>query len=241
MVITWLRTVLSDDRYEEEEGNVSATGEQSSASFGLADEDNLFKWRISVRDFGHNLVAWEEYATLHDSLPYGWTSLFGSSRQGIQALRLLSNLMTFSPAHRMSASEALIGPYLNPGCDADPPPELPPAMPYSIMSHVQRWKIDKEVHARECRLEDLFTKVIAVELNFPLAFTLEPNTGKLGARVTGVVEGTDAAKLGLKDGDSLLAIGSIDLEDASMDHIMSILEGWEPGRHVPMLLAQDYD
>ena len=71
VAITWLRTVLSDDRYEEEEGNSNATDDES-ASLGLADEEDLFKWRLAVRDLGHNLVAWEEYATLHNSLPYGW-------------------------------------------------------------------------------------------------------------------------------------------------------------------------
>ena len=189
---------------------MSDTDKQSSASFGLADEDNLFKLRIPVRDVGHNVVAWEEYATLHDALLYGWSWLFGPSRPGMQALRLLANLLSFSPMHRMSASEALVGPYLNSHCDAEPPPELPPAMPYSILSHVQRWKRDKEVNERECSLEDLFTRVIAVELTWPLGLSLEPHTGKPGARVTGVIEGTEAAKLGLQEGDTLLAIGSID-------------------------------
>ena len=209
-VITWLRTVLSEDQDTEEEGRLGDADEKSRARFGLADEDDLFRWRLAVRDFGHDLVAWEEYATLHDTFPWGWNALFGSSRRGLHALRLIANLMSFSPARRMSASEALLGPYLNPGCDAAPPPALPPAMPYSVLSHMQRWKRDKDVHERECRVEDLFTRVFAVELELPLPFRLAPAADGRGARVAGGGDGTAAAALGLREGDALLAIGSID-------------------------------
>ena len=169
--ITWIRTVLSDDGCNGEDvvdDDDEYEGTAATSSYGLWNEDDLFRWRMDVRNFGHDLVAWEEYAALHDSLPRGWDDLFGSSRRGIRALRLLSNMMGYDPKCRTSAAEALVGPYLNPGCDADPPPELPPAMPYSIMSHIQRWKRDREVH-RECQLEDLFTKVVAVELDWPLS------------------------------------------------------------------------
>ena len=84
----------------------------------MGNEDKLFKWRLVVLNFDHNLLSWEEYATLHDALPIGWDDLFGSSRRGIHAMRLLSNLMSYSPQDRISAAEALVGPYLNPECDA---------------------------------------------------------------------------------------------------------------------------
>lgn len=239
--VTWIRTVLSEDRHDEERDSGGDDANEDGATLGLGDEDELFKWRIDVRNFGHNLVAWEEYATLHNTLPRGWDSLFGSSRQGIKALRLLSNMMSYSPDNRMSAAEALVGPYLNPGCDAEPPPELPPAMPFSIMSHIQRWKKDKEVHDGECRLEDLFTKVVAVELDWPLGLTLGPNQGGGGVRVTGIAGGTSASKLGLRDDDSLLAIGSIDVETASIEHVMELLEQWPTPKPVTMLLVRDAD
>mmetsp|Transcript_54067 Transcript_54067/g.114828 ORF Transcript_54067/g.114828 Transcript_54067/m.114828 type:complete len:589 (-) Transcript_54067:41-1807(-) len=246
VAVTWLRTVLSDDIREEVESkegdgdadDADAASDDSPSRRGLADLDDLFKWRIAVRDFGHNLVAWEEYAALHDSLPRGWDSLFGSSRDGIQALRLLSNMMSYSPGERISAAEALVGPYLNSGCDADPPPELPPAMPFSVMSHVQRWKKDKEIHDGECRLEDLFTSVVAVELGLPLDLILEPRAGR-GVRVKSVTDGTDAARLGLREGDSLLAIGSIDVENEPLEHVVEILGQWTPGKPVPVLLVRD--
>lgn len=239
--IAWLRTVLSEDKYDEDEGN-SGDSSGESTSLGLGNEDDLFNWRLAVRDYGHNIVAWEEYATLHNSLPFGWDSLFGTSRQGIQALRLLSNMMSYYPEHRMSAAEALVGSYLNPGCDAEPPPELPPAMPFSIMSHIQRWKKDKAVHDGECRLEDLFTKVVAVELEGPGLLILGPKAGKdIGVEVIGFADDTDPSKLELLPGDSLLAIGSIDVENASLDHCLELLEQWPQNKNVPMLLVRDAD
>jgi len=92
-------------------------------ALGLGNEEELFQWRIDVHNFGHNLVAWEKYAMLHNSLPYGWDSLFGSSCHGIKALRQLSNMMSYF----------LIGEYLNPGCDAEPPPKLPPRLLFTTV------------------------------------------------------------------------------------------------------------
>lgn len=234
--ITWLRTILAED------GPNDKNHTEKQTSFGLGDEEHLFQWRIAVRDFGHNLVAWEEYAVLHDALPYGWDSLFGSSLEGIQALRLLSNMMSYSPAQRMSASEALLGPYLNPGCDAEAPPELPPAMPWSIMSHVQRWKKERKVHSLqdgECRLEDLFTEVIAVELGWPLGLELEEQKEAGGVVVVGFVDGAENVKItSLCEGDSLLAIGSIDVERASLEHVNELLQQWPREHPIPLLFVR---
>ncbi|KAL7441629.1 hypothetical protein ACHAXM_007932 [Skeletonema potamos] len=231
--ITWLRTMLSDDKIESE-NNAS---EESEYPYGLGDEEHLFQWRIAVRDFGHNLVSWEEWATLNNSLPYGWNSLFGSSRQGIEALRLLSNMMSYTPDRRMSASEALLCPYLNPECNVEAP-ELPPAMPWSIMSHIQRWKKDKQVHSwqdEECNIDDLFTKVVAVEV-IATDLTLRLKNENKRIEVTGVGNESDA---GLCDGDVLLAIGSIDVETSSLEHVNELLEKWPRNKTVPLLLVRD--
>jgi hypothetical protein len=148
-------------------------------------------------------------------------------------------MMSYNPSSRISASEALIGEYLNPGCDAEPPPELPPAMPFSVMSHIQRWRKDKEVHGGECQLDDLFTKVVAVELNMPLGLTFGVKADQRGAMITDIVDGTVASKLDLCRGDLLLAIGSIDVEDASIDHVMELLEQWPPLKPVSLLLVRN--
>ncbi|KAL3788893.1 hypothetical protein HJC23_002647 [Cyclotella cryptica] len=236
--ITWLRTILAED------GPDNKNDTRQKPLLGLGDEEHLFQWRLAVRDFGHNLVAWEEYAVLHNTLPYGWDSLFGSSMEGIQALRLLSNMMSYSPAQRMSASEALMGPYLNSGCNAAAPPELPPAMPWSIMSHVQRWKNERKVHSlqdEECRLEDLFTEVIAVELEWPLWLVLQERKESGGVMVAGDEYEAGIMKKQLHEGDILLAIGSIDVERASLEHVNELLEQWPRDHPVPLLFVRGYD
>lgn len=233
--ITWLRTVLSDNKPIDVEDDILT---QQSA-FGLGDEEQLFQWRLAVRDFSHSLVSWEEYAVLHNTLPYGWSSLFGSSREGINALRLLSNLLSYSPANRISASEALLGSYLNSDCSAAVPPELPPAMPWSLMSHVERWKKEREVDYQECRLDDLFTEVVAVELAWPLGCVLGRKNNAKGAVVTGVEDGENGDKLSVCEGDSLLAIGPIDVENAAFEHIIEILDQWPRKNPVPLLFLRD--
>lgn len=114
-------------------------------------------------------------------------------------------------------------------------------MPFSIMSHIQRWKKDKQVHD-ECRLDDLFTKVVAVELDRPLGLQLCPRGGASeneGVQVESVADGTAASKQGLREGDSLLAIGPIDVESSSVEHVMELLEQWPTDKPVPLLLVRD--
>ena len=233
--ITWLRTVLSDNKPIDDGDNIF----NQQSAFGLGDEEQLFQWRLSVRDFSHSLVSWEEYAVLHNTLPYGWSSLFGSSREGIHALRLLSNLLSYSPANRISASEALLGSYLNSDCSAAVPPELPPAMPWSLMSHVERWKKEREVDHQECRLDDLFTEVVAVELEWPIGYVLGRKNNAKGAVVIDADVGEDDNKLLVRRGDSLLAIGPIDVENADFEHIIEILDQWPHGNSVPLLFLRD--
>jgi serine/threonine protein kinase len=262
---TWIRTVLYDERRDDD------TSTAVKDPIVLGNEDELFKWRLDVRNFDHNLLSWEEYATLHDALPIGWDDLFGSSRRGIHAMRLLSNLMSYSPQDRISAAEALVGPYLNPECDAAAPPELPPVtMPYSLLSHLQRWHKDREVKYGECQLDDLITRVVSVEVNnWPIpGIQLESNSihrqqdgvkqiegsnvrvgvvgGGGGVRVhhegTTTVRRSDDGTIPtsvLHNRDCLLAIGSIDVEDASVEHVLELLHQWPTHKPITMLLIRD--
>jgi len=232
VAITWLRTVLSEDSPQDDNDSTK------QSLFGLGDEEHLFQWRLAVRDFSHNLVSWEEHAVIHNTIPYGWDSLFGSSREGIYALRLLSRMMSYMPAKRVSASEALLCPYLNTDCSVEETPDLPPALPWSLMSHIQRWKKERVVQG-ECRLEDLFTEVVVVELELPLGLVFEKLRSDRGAVVTSIDRQTDAAKLGVREGDSLLAIGSIDVENASLEHVNELLDQWPRENSVPLVLLRD--
>jgi predicted metalloprotease with PDZ domain len=111
-------------------------------------------------------------------------------------------------------------------------------MPWSIMSHIQRWKKDKQVHSwqdEECNIDDLFTKVVAVEV-IATDLTLRLKKENKRIEVTDVGNESDA---GLCDGDVLLAIGSIDVETSSLEHVNELLEKWPRNKTVPLLLVRD--
>jgi serine/threonine protein kinase len=273
VAITWLRTVLyndDDERRQCDDNDNDLKSYDGDASTGdtiqyLRNENTLYKWRLDIHNFDHNLLAWEEYATLHNTLPCRWEDLFGSSRRGIHAIRLLSNLMNYHPQDRTSAAEALVGPYLNPNCDAIMPPELPPVtMPYSLLLHVQQWKKKREVQYGECMLDDLFTRILSVEVNtWPIpGVELESaassihhhhhhqrRNGKVGVVVGGGGGGgvrvhhqggtTIPTSCALHERDCLLAIGSIDVEDSSVEHVLELLYQWPTHKPISMLLIRD--
>ena len=173
--------------------------------------------------------------------------------------------MNYHPQDRTSAAEALVGPYLNPNCDAIMPPELPPVtMPYSLLLHVQRWKKEREVQYGECMLDDLFTRILSVEVNtWPIpGVELESaassihhhhhhqrRNGKVGVVVGG--GGGDGVRVhhqggttiptscALHERDCLLAIGSIDVEDSSVEHVLELLYQWPTHKPISMLLIRD--
>lgn len=149
--------------------------------------------------------------------------------------------MAYRPKERTGAKEALVGRYLNPRCEAEAP-ELPRAMPWSISSHISRWR--KERDDELCHIDDLFTEVVAVELERPLGVVLREKKGTSGGDdddggvdVVEVVENSAAAK-SLMVGDSLLSLGHIDVENASLDHIHELLEQWPADKVVPMLFLR---
>ena len=52
-------------------------------------------------------------------MPAGWEGVFASA-DGRAAWQLVAAMMQFDASARPTASEALRGPYLDPGCAADP-------------------------------------------------------------------------------------------------------------------------
>ena len=176
--------------------------------------------------------------------------------------------MKYHPQDRTSAAEALVGPYLNHNCDATLPPELPPVtMPYSLLLHVQRWQKEREVQYGECYLDDLFTRVVYVEVNmWPIPGVQLESTansihhhhhhqddrrknGRVGVVVGGGGGGgvrvhhqggtTIPTSCVLHDRDNLLAIGSIDVENASVEHVPELLYQWPTYKPITMLLIRD--
>lgn len=128
------------------------------------------------------------------------------------------------------------------------------------MSHIHRWKKEREVHYGECPLDDLFTKVVGVEVHWPVpGLVLEQNNDHVrrseknfgkggdgnGVRVKGTTVSNGADPLSsskhqlgvLRDGDCLLAIGSIDVEYASVEHVTELLDHWPPHKPITMLLS----
>ena len=55
-----------------------------------------------------------------------------------------------------------------------------------------------------------------------------------------VASSSSSRQLGLlREGDRLLALGSIDVEGASVDHVMDLLDQWPPQKPVTILLVRD--
>lgn len=188
---------------------------------GLAkSEDALWDFRIAVRDHRHDLLLWEEDVTLTGTLPDGWEELF-ACEDGIKSWRLLVDMLQYEAKKRPSASEALLGKYLNPRCQESGMP-TPPAKPWSLASQLERLAKEDD---DECEVTDLYTRVISVELHKPIGIILEEASDGRGAVVTGLTD--DQAHLGLVSvEDALLAIGPIDVENATFDHILEMLESW---------------
>ena len=127
------------------------------------------------------------------------------------------------------------------------PPELPPVtMPYSLLLHVQRWKKEREVQFGECILDDLFTHALCgrtVEVNtWPIpGIELESTANSVHHHHHHHQDQRKNGKVGVVVGDgggvrvhhqggktiptscARLAIGSIDVEDSSIEHVLELL------------------
>ena len=88
-------------------------------------------------------------------------------------------------------------------------------------------------------IRDLFTKVVAVELDLPLGISFGSRKGDQGGVY--VTSLADKSSSDVHEGDSLLAIGSIDVENASLEHITELLDEWPRDKPIPILLVRDRD
>mmetsp|Transcript_18135 Transcript_18135/g.25555 ORF Transcript_18135/g.25555 Transcript_18135/m.25555 type:complete len:286 (+) Transcript_18135:194-1051(+) len=196
-------------------------------------EDEFFQFRTAVRDCHHDLGKWHEIAIakgdsplIENGMPKGWEVLFDASPEGRDAFRLLTKLMHYEPAERPSASEALLQPYLNPGC-MQPLLPIPPAMPWSITSHMERWAAQNT--NEECLIPDwFFDETIILEVNTrDTGFVLGTLPASQGTVVVQIESGGPPDSSGLiREGDQLVAIGLINVAEANLFDINRVLDEW---------------
>mmetsp|Transcript_13227 Transcript_13227/g.28011 ORF Transcript_13227/g.28011 Transcript_13227/m.28011 type:complete len:489 (-) Transcript_13227:1353-2819(-) len=204
--ITWLRTVIPGLRKS---------------------EDALFDLRVAIREERHDLEAWHENAMLSQNLPEGWETFFACA-EGREACRLLKTMLHYEPVKRPTATDALMGSYLNPSCSRlDSLPE-PPPVPWSLTSHLETIS-HMQRPAEECTLSDaFFGRTITIELPVKTGLVLQDVYPK-GVVVAGVAGGESAsspAEESVHVGDRLLEIGPIDVEEADRFHVEKILKMW---------------
>mmetsp|Transcript_33295 Transcript_33295/g.49610 ORF Transcript_33295/g.49610 Transcript_33295/m.49610 type:complete len:523 (-) Transcript_33295:147-1715(-) len=208
---------------------------------GFRHQNDLYNFRLAVRDKMHVLESWQENATLTDQLPEGWEQFF-SCAEGRHASRLISSMMKFKPGQRPSASEAMLGKYLNPGCIDEEETNPPAVLPWSLPSYLDRWS--RRSVPEECVLSDEFLgKVFSVELQCPPGIVLKEERGKegrlKGVAVSALIEGGSALKSkALHAGDVLLSIGPIDVEELGLEKVIQILGKW-PKKSVPLQFLRD--
>jgi len=152
-------------------------------------EDDFFRFRMDVCNCRHDLEKWHDTAAAavatakseegkdqhpqpdNVSLPYGWKTLFDSTEEGKDAFALLIELMRYEPYRRLTASEALLEPYLNPTCTEPIRPIPPVSKPWSITSHMEKWNIEQKEQQKEecCEIPNwFFDETISIELKLPL-------------------------------------------------------------------------
>ena len=219
VAVTWLRVVIPELQFT---------------------EDNFFNFRMSIRNERHDLSLWHEKATLSETLPSGWEQFFGCT-EGRQAWRLLRSMMYYNPSQRPSASECLLRSYMNPMCTASREPD-PPAVPWSFTSHFEKWNHHQKEKEEGCVIpEELYGQVISVELKLPLKIHFEKLREPLhGLVVSGHGYGKEFSQTNNNNnnnnmndeadlvhiGDTLLAIGPMDVDDWNVDHVHKVLRQW---------------
>ena len=187
-------------------------------------EDALFDVRMAIRDKRHDMEAWQEETVLSGGeLPEGWETFFACP-EGREAERLLREMLRYDPAKRPTATDALLSSYLNPDCSSQVQPE-PPPVPWSLTSHIERLSMMQRPQD-ECALSDaFFGQTITCQIDLPFA---DESLIFADGAPTGVVVSQVSPELGIdiQEGDRLLEIGVIDVEDADKVHVDKILRRW---------------
>eukprot|EP00547_Thalassionema_nitzschioides_P006052 CAMPEP_0194206988 /NCGR_PEP_ID=MMETSP0156-20130528/5875_1 /TAXON_ID=33649 /ORGANISM="Thalassionema nitzschioides, Strain L26-B" /LENGTH=482 /DNA_ID=CAMNT_0038933657 /DNA_START=71 /DNA_END=1515 /DNA_ORIENTATION=- len=189
-------------------------------------EDAFFDWRMSVRNARHDISEWHETAALSSSLPDGWEDFFACA-QGREAWRLLTHMMAYDPAKRPTATDALLGDYINYDCSQHMGKE-PPPIPWSLTSHLET-AVDllsqRQHHSKdECVISDAhFTYKVEMPVQDALLLvSSRDEDGPKRTRNTNGVKVQDvyANNNDIQVGDQLLEIGPIDVEEFDRTHVL---------------------
>ena len=215
-------------------------------------EEALFAMRVAIRDStpAHAFAEWHRAASAADSLPAGWGDVFRGDDQSARLLELLAELLHLDASRRPSAAAALMGSYLNNQCSMEPLP-LPPARPWSLEALQRIPQGEQVVGAEECELEDTedHPLLLAVDLparavqgfalgRVPAGHTPLGSSHHLPARGPATAVGAARKGLavtalphsgphgGLRLGDELLSVGSVDVRSWDEDRVLDLLHDW---------------
>jgi hypothetical protein len=221
----------------------------------FASKRHLDNFRLAVRSERHSLDAWLEHSLSsfadesgHKHTQPGWAetgsegedmwarpfAFFKRGEQGRLAWRLLRSMMHSDPSQRVTAAEALAGPYLG-GCHGglgDQPldDEVGNDASSCMLDHSCPVEFDWQLEVEECALAHEEEELITVQLPREHGLILKESSDADGHRVIevdGLVEGGAAHASGeVHAGDLLLAAGPLDISERSVDDVTALLSSW---------------
>lgn len=152
---------------------------------------------------------------------------------GLQRV-VLTQMMAYDPAKRPTATDALLGAYLNHDC-SQLMGKKPPPIPWSLTSHLETAVLLSQ-HARngeECVISDAHFTYKVDDVSIQNAVSLfhqddQQDSQKKKEQTSNGVKVTAKSKLNndIQLGDELLEIGPIDVEEFDRKHVIAILQAW---------------
>ena len=221
-----------------------------------ASEDELFRFRRDLRDHGKGSVERmfataltdDDYGTssADELLPGGWErplAFFTEGQQGRLAWRLLTAMLAHEPTKRATAADALAGPYLG-GCGADDAADAAADEAGTPCEDDLSCAAPPVAEpADECEIAMPELELLSAELPTPLGLVLEEAPPDAGASVVvvGLVDGGAAARSDglVRPGDLVLGVGPIDVQQASLDHVLGLLQRWRAPTVTLRLVRED--